>query len=207
MKTILHVRASPRGPGSVSTRVAESFLDAHLKVCPDAKIDLLDVFATDVPEFTAAAAAAKYAVLAGAEPTDAAAGAWKKVVEVVDQLKAAELIVISSPMWNLSIPYRLKQWIDVIVQPGLTFSFSPEHGYRPLLTGKTAVLILARGGEYANAAEMDMQKPYLHTILGFVGITDTHTIIIEPTLLGGAKVAQEKLQQATARAEVLARQV
>jgi len=207
MANILHVQASPRGRQSVSTQVADSFLNAYRQGHSDAKIDLLDVFAEDVPEFTAPAATAKYAILVGSKPGGAAAAAWERVIEVVDRLKVAELIVISSPMWNFSIPYRLKQWIDVIVQPGLTFTFSPEQGYRPLLLAKTAVLILTRGGEYGDGGEMDMQTPYLRAVLGFVGITDIHMIIIEPTLAGGAKVSREKLQQAIARAEALAKKL
>ncbi len=203
METILHVQASPRGEDSLSARVAKKFLDRYCQLRSDTTIDRLDVFSADLPEFAAPAARAKYAVLAGQEPKDDDARAWKQVVEVVDGLKAADLVLISCGMWNFSIPYRLKQWIDVVVQPQMTFAFSPEQGYRGLLMGRAAVLVLARGGEYAGS-EMDMQRPYLQAILGFMGISDVHTILVEPTLAAGEEVAEEKLSQAIAQAEALA---
>jgi FMN-dependent NADH-azoreductase len=115
------------------------------------------------------------------------AQAWGNVVKVVDQFKAADKYVFSLPMWNFSIPYKLKHWIDVIVQPGLTVSFSPETGYKGLVTGKPAVAILARGGAYGpgtGAEAYDQQSTYLKQILGFIGLTDLKTIFVEPTEAG-----------------------
>jgi FMN-dependent NADH-azoreductase len=88
-------------------------------------------------------------------------------------------------MWNFGIPYKLKHYIDVIVQPGYTFSFSPEEGYKGLMTGKPVAAIYARGGAYGpgtGAESYDLQKPYLEHILGFMGFSDFQTILIEPTL-------------------------
>ncbi len=87
-------------------------------------------------------------------------------------------------MWNFSIPYKLKHFIDVITQPGLTFSFSPETGFQGLVTGKSVTAVYSRGGEYDNEAAkcMDFQKPYLELVLGFIGFKDINSIIIEPTL-------------------------
>ena len=73
----------------------------------------------------------------------------------------------------------------MISQPGLTWSFSPETGYEGLVTGKSATLVLARGGEYSSsteAAAMDFQRTYLEMILGFIGFKDINTVLIEPTL-------------------------
>jgi FMN-dependent NADH-azoreductase len=88
-------------------------------------------------------------------------------------------------MWNFGIPYKLKQFIDVLVQPGLAFSFSPETGYKGLITGKPAVAVYARGGAYGPGSGMeayDAQSTYLKQILGFIGITDIKEIFVEPTL-------------------------
>lgn len=206
MAKVLHIQSSPRGDGSYSIRVAREFLAAYQQKHPGDTIETLDLFAADIPVFAAPHAEAKYAVLGGAEPRDEAERAWKRVIDAIDHFKSAELIVISAPMWNFSIPHRLKDYIDVIVQPGLTFSFSPEEGYAGLVTGKKAVLILARGGDYseASAARMDMQKPYLETILAFMGITDVRTIIVQPTLMGGLDLAEERIAQSIAQAKALA---
>jgi FMN-dependent NADH-azoreductase len=88
-------------------------------------------------------------------------------------------------MWNFFIPYKLKHFIDLITQPGLTFSFSSESGFRGLVTGKPVPVIYARGGEYgkAESSAMDFQKPYLELLLGFIGFQDIRSILIEPTLV------------------------
>jgi FMN-dependent NADH-azoreductase len=89
-------------------------------------------------------------------------------------------------MWNFGIPYKLKHYLDVIVQPGYTFSFSPEEGYKGLMTGKPIATIYARGGAYGSgtgAESYDLQKGYLEHILGFIGFSDFQTILVEPTLV------------------------
>ena len=60
--------------------------------------------------------------------------------------KSADKYLVSLPMWNFSIPYKLKQYIDLLVHRGLTFSFTPEGGYKGLVTGKPLVAVYARGG-------------------------------------------------------------
>jgi len=207
MKTILHVQSSPRGDESFSIRAAREFLAAVGKKHPEAKVQTLDLFSADIPSFTAPQAEAKYAVMAGEAPRDEAGRAWKRVIRVIDQFKSAELIVLSAPMWNFSIPYRLKDYIDVIVQPGLTFAYSPEKGYSGLVSGRPAVLILARGGDYSPGSggeAFDMQKPYLEAILRFMGFSDVRTIVIQPTLMSGPEAAGRKLHEAVAAAKALA---
>jgi len=207
MVRLLHVVSGPRGEASFSRRAAEEFLKAFRQRHPDAEVETLDLFATDLPDFDAPAAEAKYAVMRGEEPKDDAARAWKRVIEMVDRLKAADVVVISCPMWNFSIPYRLKQYIDVIVQPVLTFSFSAEEGYTGLVTHRPAVLFLARGGDYSPAAGgggLDMQAPYLQAVLRFIGFADVHTITIEPTMHGGPALAEQRLRGAVAEARELA---
>jgi FMN-dependent NADH-azoreductase len=183
MPKVLHVKASPRGMSSDSTKVAEAFLEAFLKAHRNFGVEELDLFRKDLPPFEAPAAAAKYAVFGGGQPRGPDALAWKAVIEVVDHFKSADVLVISSPMWNFGIPYRLKHYLDLLVQPGLTFSYGPE-GYKGLVTSRLAVLILSRGGSYPAGDAMDFQRPYLETILRFVGFSDIRTVLIEPTLSG-----------------------
>lgn len=208
MPKLLHLIASPRAE-SHSLRLGRAFLDAYRRIHPDVAVDVLHLFDDEIPEFRAPEAKAKYAVLAGGKPTGQAHEAWKAVIEVVDHLKAADVVLISSAMWNFSIPYRLKQYIDVIVQPGLTFNYSPDEGYTGLLTGKKAVLALARGGDYGPGGpeNMDYQESYLRAILNFIGITDIHSVIVQPTLMGGPDVAEAKVQEALRQAEALARRL
>lgn len=199
MANILHIQATARGERSYSLRVAEAFLAAYQESHPGDTVRTLDLTNDAIPEFGALASAGKYRILHGEEHTPEEAEAWRAVEATIKDLKSADKLVISTPMWNFGVPYRLKQYIDVVVQPGYTFAFSPEEGYSGLMTGRPAALILARGGEYpdgTDAAAFDHQKPYVELIMGFMGITDVTTIVIEPTLQGGPEAAEQALAAA-----------
>lgn len=207
MHRILHISASPRGDQSDSRRLAEAFLARLGEVAGEIAVDTFELFDGDLPEFTAPAAAAKYAVMSGEEPTDEAGRAWADVIAVVDRLKAADAVVIASPMWNFSIPYRLKQYIDVITQPGLTFSYTPESGYTGLITGRPAALMLSRGGDYGEGTgleQLDMQTPYLKLLLGFLGFEAIDTVVAQPTALGDPATVRARFAQALDEARALA---
>jgi len=200
--TILHIVASPRSE-SYSTRLAGAFFGAYRQVRPEDRIETLDVFRADIPPFYAPAAKAKYAVMAGQAPRDEAEAAWQPVIRAINHFKRFDKYVLSSAMWNFGVPYRLKQYIDVIVQPGYTFSFSPDQGYKGLVTGKPVMLIVARGGSYgrgSGAEAMDFQRPYLDAILRFIGFTEIETLVVEPTLAAGPEAAAKTLAQAIAAA-------
>ena len=178
-------------------------MNAYLKAHPVDEVQTLDIFETDLPAFDAPAVQAKYTILHGQEHTAAERKTWDAVEAVIEKFKTADKYLISAPMWNFGIPYRLKQYIDVVVQPGYTFSFSPETGYSGLVTDRPAMLFLARGGEYpaeTEAAALDFQKPYLEWILKFIGFEQIDSIVVEPTLHGGPDVAAQKLEEAIAAA-------
>jgi len=190
MPKLLYIEVSPRKERSASIEVAQSFLTTYQEGNTDSQIETLDLWDLKLPEFDGDTINAKYAVMHGENPSPEEVAAWDEISKIANQFKDAEHYLISTPMWNFSIPYKLKHYIDIISQPGLTWSFSPEDGYQGLVTGKTATLILTRGGEYTSSAElaaMDFQKTYLEMILGFIGITDVNIILIESTLDAVAK--------------------
>ncbi len=183
MSKLLHILASPRQE-SYSTRVAKAFVDSYRKAQPGDHVEVLDLFQAEIPPFNAPQAKAKYAVMGGQSPRDEAEAAWKPVINAINFFKGFDKYVLSSPMWNFGVPYRLKQYIDVIVQPSLTVGFSPEKGYTGLVTGKPLLLILARGGIYKTGNPLetyDFQEGYLRTIFGFIGFADIRTIFIQGT--------------------------
>lgn len=207
MPKILHIQASPRGNESFSTRAAEAFLASFAAAHKGYQIETLDLFRAPIPEFRAPAAKAKYAVMSGREPEGEAEEAWRPVIDAIRQFKSAAVYVVSAPMWNFSIPYRLKNYIDVITQPGLTFRFSPQTGYTGLVTGRPVVLVLARGGAYGSGTggeAYDHQVTYLRTFLGFIGFTDIRTVLVEPTLHAGPQGAEAALAKAMAELRALA---
>jgi FMN-dependent NADH-azoreductase len=184
MTSVLHIIASPRSE-SYSTRVSKAFIDSYRQARPEDRIEVLDLYKADIPPFNAPQAKAKYAVMSGQAPKSEAEAAWQVVVKTINHFKGFDKYVLSSPMWNFSVPYRLKQYIDVIVQPSLTVSFSPEKGYTGLVTGKPLMLILSRGGMYqmGNPCETyDFQETYLRAIFGFIGFKDIQAIRIQGTL-------------------------
>lgn len=207
---LLHIQASPMGERSYSTRAAEAFLEEYRKKNPNDTIHTLDIWAEDLPPFDATAASGKYKVMRGKPHSEEEARAWEAVRRMAEELKSFDKVVVSTPMWNFSIPYRLKQYLDIIIQPGLTFSYTPKEGYTGLVTGKPLLLILARGGEYeegTHAATFDYQKYYLDLIFRFIGYEDIREIIVvEPTLMGGKETADQKLADAISKVKEIAGQ-
>ncbi|OIP63129.1 MAG: FMN-dependent NADH-azoreductase [Nitrospirae bacterium CG_4_9_14_3_um_filter_53_35] len=207
MSKLLYIQASPRHVRSYSIAVADAFVDAYSKRHPKDEILTLDLFKKDLPAFDGLAVTAKYTILHGEKHSREELAVWKGVEAVIEEFKAADKYVFAVPMWNFGIPYRLKQYIDIIVQPGYTFSFSPEEGYKGLVTGKPVFAAYSRGGEYPAGTEYasyDLQKPYLETVLGFMGFTDIRSIVIEPTLAGGPETAAGKRKEAVAQAVKMA---
>jgi FMN-dependent NADH-azoreductase len=204
---LLYIKASPMGDLSYSTSVADAFIDAYAKVHSDDEITTLDVFYDDLPAIDFAAASAVYKVMHGKQQTDDEKQAWDKIVATINDFKAADKYVFAVPMWNFSIPYRLKQYFDVLVQPGLTFAVTPDGKYEGLVTGKPALAVYARGGAYgpdSEAAAFDRQRPYLELILRFIGLTEIHSIIVEPTLLDGPQTAAMSKARGVEQARTLA---
>jgi FMN-dependent NADH-azoreductase len=203
MATVLHIQASPTKERSYSLRAATAFLESYKQAHPNDVVRSIDVFDGTMAAFGVREVAAKYKVMHGKPHTQEEADAWAGVVRTIDDFKAADKVVLSAAMWNFGIPYMLKKYIDVISQPGLTFSVSSKGEYKGLITGRPAMLILARGGVYARgtpAAAYDFQRPYLELALGFIGFTQIDCITVEPTMAAGPDAAAEALKQAIALA-------
>jgi FMN-dependent NADH-azoreductase len=138
-----------------------------------------------LPEFDGAALEAKYARLGGRAFTDPERDAFAVVERLALRFSLAERVLISLPMWNFGVPYKLKQWFDLIVQPGLTFSFNPAEGYRGLVKDRPTVVILASGSDFVtgmNRGRVDMATPYLRDILRFIGVHSVRFVPVGPTV-------------------------
>ncbi len=184
MPKLFHLRCSPR-PESASSAGAESFLAQFRQARPSWDIDLEDLWRETLPEFDSAALEAKYARLVGRNFSDTERDAFAVVERMALRFSLADRVLISSPMWNFGVPYKLKQWFDLIVQPGLTFTFSPAEGYRGLVKDRPTIVILASGGDFVtgmNRGRVDMATPYLRDILRFVGVHSVRFVAIGPTI-------------------------
>jgi len=208
MRTVLYVKASPRSGRSHSTAVADAFVDSYLQAHRDDRISTIDIFEKDLPAFDGSAVTAKYKVMHAEEHTEQDHRIWAEVVKVIKEFKSADKYVMAVPMWNFSIPYRLKHYIDIIVQPGYTFAVNEDGSYEGLVKGKPVFIAYARGGEYkpgTEAESFDLQKRYLELILGFIGFSDIRSILVEPTLAGGSEVAKGRCNEAITKAREAAR--
>lgn len=96
---------------------------------------------------------------------------------LVAELQQADSIIISSPIYNFSVPASLKAWIDQIARAGLTFNYT-ENGPVGKLNNKKAYIVMASGGTELGS-EIDFASKYLIHILGFIGIHDVSIISAE----------------------------
>jgi FMN-dependent NADH-azoreductase len=187
MDNLLYIKASPRGADSKSSALAEAYLATLREQLPDLSVDTLDLSQESIPDFDGDKAAAKMAVMAGQTNDGPQRSAWDEIVEVALRFIAADRYLIASPMWNGGIPYRLKQYIDVIHQPGLLWGLDPQTGYYGLLKNKKAVLALTSGAYGLSmpspAFGIDHHSTYLRDWLNQAGVTEIEEIRFQPTLL------------------------
>ena len=141
---ILHINSSSRGAASRSLEIAEAFL-REVKKRKNIEVDRFDLFSGELPEFAGLAVGAKRALFTGSEATAEQQQAWTGIKAVFDRFASADAYVINVPLWNNGLPYILKQFIDVVTQPGWAFGFDLEKGYSGLLKNKMACVIHASG--------------------------------------------------------------
>jgi FMN-dependent NADH-azoreductase len=185
MTTLLHISASPRGARSESLAIAATFLDELRAAHPDVAVERWDLWDGSLPAFGPDAVAAKMAVFGGADPEGDEATAWRAARETFERFDSADHYLFTVPMWNASVPYVLKQLIDVISQPGMVFGFDLETGYTGLLRDKRAAVIYTgavygpdRGPRFGS----DFQQPYFEDWLRWAGIEDIRSVAFRPNL-------------------------
>ncbi|HEV2977396.1 MAG TPA: NAD(P)H-dependent oxidoreductase [Casimicrobiaceae bacterium] len=205
MSHVLFVTSSPRGWQSYSHRTARGIVDDLKIQDPGVQVVVRDLARQPLPHTSEDYASSR--ALPADKRDQAAARALALSDAMVDELVAADVVVIAAPMHNFGIPSALKAWIDHIVRPGRTFSYSAQ-GPRGLLEGKKLVLVLARGGVYASGPMQvfDFQEPYLRTVLGFIGMTDIEVVRLEGLALGDEAV-RAALASAAAQAGDLVRRI
>jgi FMN-dependent NADH-azoreductase len=183
MPKLMHLACSPR-VDSESAAGARIFLDRFRQARPDWDVDVMDLWRDSLPEFSGPLLDAKYARIRGLAFTEAQRDQFAVAERIAVRFALAERVLISTPMWNFGIPYKLKQWFDVIIQPGLTFRFDPSQGYVPLLKDRPTLVILASGSDYTtgmNRGRTDLATPYLREALRFIGVKDVRFVPIGPT--------------------------
>jgi FMN-dependent NADH-azoreductase len=184
MAHLLHIDSSPRGERSHSRRLSREFVEAWKQTHPTDTVTYRDVGRQPVPHVDEAWIAAAYTPEEERTPE-----LWEAIGEsdrLIDELIAADIVVVGVPMYNFSVPSTFKAYIDQIVRVGRTFDVDPENAadpYKPLLHGKKMFVITARGssgfGPGDRYGHMNHQDPYLRVAFGFIGITDITFIPVE----------------------------
>lgn len=190
---ILHIDSSPRGERSHSRALTAAFVGELTRTHPDANVAYRDLGHAPVPHVDEAWIKSAYSN--PGERTDADKQAIAFSDELVDELLAADIIVLGAPMYNFSIPSTLKAYIDQVVRVGRTFTY-PD--YEGLATGKKLFILCARGGGGYGAGEQmhdsNFQDPYFKVIFGMIGITDISYVYDEKTLTGEDNLDASKAQ-------------
>ncbi|MDD5422569.1 MAG: NAD(P)H-dependent oxidoreductase, partial [Candidatus Omnitrophica bacterium] len=144
----------------------------------------------------------KYMLLSGKEVDKNMKDAWKNIERYINDFLSADDYLVSTPMWNFGIPYPLKQYIDIILQPRYLFRYT-DKGVEGLAKDKKMVVVTSRGGDYSQASPMkgyDLQEPYLRTAFGFIGITDITFVNAQPMDMG-VDLQKKAIQEAQASAK------
>ena len=201
---LLRIDSSARGR-SVSRRLTARFVEEWKKQNPEGLVIERDLASTLLPhitdDFPASADAAlsstqqQYLVLSDA---------------LVEELLSTDVVVLGAPMYNFTVSWELKGWIDQIVRLGKTVKYGTT-GPQGLVSGKKVVVITSRGGAYGRGtprSEFDFQEPYLRHVFRFIGITDVQFIHAENQYRGEQAAAsraqaQEQICQVVSQAASL----
>ncbi|HCE3461430.1 TPA: FMN-dependent NADH-azoreductase [Vibrio parahaemolyticus] len=175
MPRVLALKSSILGDYSQSNKLVEDFI----KNVDQDKLTVRDLAANPLPVLD-------FAVATALRATEDLSQEQQAVVDLsdtlIEEVKAADTLVIAAPMYNFTIPTQLKNWIDLIARAGVTFKYT-ENGVQGLIEGKKAIVVTTRGGIHKDSPT-DNVTPYLRTVLGFVGITDVEFVYAEALNMG-----------------------
>ena len=202
---INYIECSPRGERSHSTKIAQAYIEQAKKNIPDLELNHINPWSLNLPEFDGDMLNAKYSVISGTDPSADEVSAWSNVKNIFDEFNNADHYLFSVPMWNFNIPYKLKHYIDIITQPGMSWSYTPDDGYKGLMTDKTATIIYATGdgyGEGTGFESFDMQKPYVNLWLTFLGFKKIERVVVDRTLFDAETAEKNALDVALKLANI-----
>ncbi len=192
MANVLFVKANGRpSDQAVSVKLYDAFVSAYREKNPGDTITELNLFEENLPYFDNNMMTGLYKLNNGIEATAEEKQAAEIANGYLDQFLAADKVVIAFPLWNFTIPAQLLTYLFYLNQAGKTFKYTAE-GPVGLAGGKKVVLLNARGGVYSEGpmASLEMSVNYVRNTLGFWGITDVETVIVE-----GHNQFQDRAQQ------------
>ena len=180
MAKLLHIEVSPMGEGSVSRKIAEEFLTAWRAKHVGGELIHRDLSANPVPHLDAETIFAGYTP--EGDHSVRMAAKHKERHELIDEILSVDEILISTPMWNWSLPSVLKAYFDQLVVPGKLDASSAQG-----LAGKKVTYVVSQGGSYAPGTPRegwDFLTGYLKHFATVLGSTDVEVILTELTFAG-----------------------
>lgn len=210
MTTILQIEASARGERSLSRGLSRRLRDAWRSHQPEARIVSRDVGRQPPPLVSEAWIAAAFTPPAERSPEQEAVLAPSEAL--IDEVEAADVIVIATPMYNYGMPAALKAWFDQVIRVGRTFSFDLARGdwpLEPVLGGKILVVLSSRG-EFGFEpggvrASMNHLEPHIATCAHYLGAAEHHFISIDYQEFGDARHERSVARAHRAVDELVAR--
>lgn len=174
---ILHISGSPKGERSDSQKLAARFLERYRVLHPGHAIRHINVFDGRAnPDFGAIHAIHKLAPLFHEPQTDEGKQAWVATERLIEDFDGADKILLSCPMWNYSVPWAMKRYLDNLMQPGRTFGFdATTRQHVGLLRDRPVQFILTRSSTASDDGQ-DFQLPYLLHIFRSLGVQDIRVV-------------------------------
>lgn len=171
MKTALRVDASARYNGSYSRQLGDRLINQLNAKYPEMTLINRDL-AKGIPFVNEAM------VVAYNTPEEERSPMQKEVLQpsnaLVEELFASDALIITTPIYNFSVPASLKAYIDLVCRARLTFRYS-SNGPVGLLSDRKTYLVVASGGTPVGS-DMDFATGYLKQVLAFIGIHDVEVI-------------------------------
>src|SRR5437879_10706702 len=163
---LLHIDSSILGDGSASRELTREIVARWTAAHPETEVTYLDLAAEALPHLSQKS-------LSPSDELEAARNA-----AALEQVLAADVIVIGAPVYNFTIPTQLKAWIDRITVAGKTFRYT-EKGPQGLAGGKQVIVAVSRGGMRAADASGEFGEPYLKFLFAFLGVDDMRFVRAE----------------------------
>jgi len=177
MPNLLNIQVSPRGDKSISRALGDRFIEHWQHNHPGGNIVHRDLMETNIPYMNVDWIGGVYAPPEMARTPEMNA-ALALSAELIAEVQAADHLLISTPMYNFTVPAVLKSWIDYIVRPGFTFKLA--EGWPGMLANKAAMIIVVSRDFYTPGTatdDSDYVSPVLRRVLAFMGITDVDVVL------------------------------
>ena len=179
MSTLLHIEVSPWAENSLSRAVSAEYVTSWNAANADGTVITRDLDKNPVPHLDVEALSARF--VCEGDRSESMAAKWGARMRLIEEISSVDSVLISTPMWNWSVPSVLKAYIDNLITSGVFDEGTAS------LAGKKVTFIVAQGGSYAEGtpkAGWDYASGYLRQFATAMGVTDIEVITVEFGLAG-----------------------